>query len=241
MGKFSDFASKEELLKAIEAKIVETQNDDGETVYSLLNEDADNYRLKYEAEVKNAQKQRNGKQKAEQELAEAVAEKEELTRQVEELNKLNPSDLKETIQRYVSQTSELTRRNKELEAEIGPLREANDAYRRKETTAKIEEALVESAKKMDCCDSALRDVKRLASAFEINEAGLIVSKDNQQLVDEVLEEEIKHSPHWLKRSLSAGTNPPNAGMSNEAKFREALKGDDFGAVLANAPTIPIAR
>ena len=69
---------------------------------------------------------------------------------------------------------------------------------------------------------------------------LIVRKEDQKLVSEVLDEEIALSPHWLQPSQGGGANPsPTGNVSNEAKFQQALKGNDFDAVLANAPRVQV--
>ena len=241
MGKFTEFSSKEELLAAIEAEIVETQNEDGVTVYSLSNKEAENYRAKYEAEVKNSQTQRKNKQAAEKELAEMRALNESLVEQVEELNKLNPEDLRKSLQQYVNEKTELAKKIKELQAEVEPLREENAAFKAEKTTATIKKALLEEARKRNCRDSALRDVERLAGDFIVDpDTDLIVRKKDQKLVSEVLDEEISLSPHWLQPSQGGGANPsPTGNVSNEAKFRQALKGNDFDAVLANAPRVQV--
>ncbi len=241
MGKFTEFSSKEELIAAIEAEIVETQNDDGVTVYSLNNKDAENYRAKYEAEVKNSQAQRKNKQAAEKELAEMRALNESLAEQVEELNKLNPEDLRKSLQQYVNEKTELAKKIKELQAEVEPLREENAAFKAEKTTATIKKALLEEARKRNCRDSALRDVERLAGDFIVDpDTDLIVREKDQKLVSEVLDEEIALSPHWLQPSQGGGANPsPTGNVSNEAKFQQALKGNDFDAVLANAPRVQV--
>ena len=76
MSIFSDYKDKEELLKDITSEIVEAQNDKGETVFRLPNRDADNFRIKYEAEVKNAKSQREKKQEFEAKLNELQAARE---------------------------------------------------------------------------------------------------------------------------------------------------------------------
>lgn len=234
MGIFDSYADKDALLKDIAAEIMESQNDKGETVFKLQNRDADNYRAKYEAEVKNAKSQREKKQEAEAKLAEALAAREKDAVELESLRALNPADLKATLQKYVDQSAEASAKIKSLEKELVPLREKAQEYEARETRQKIEEELVENARKLNCCDTAMRDVKRLAPMFHISESGVIVSNDNR-LIPEVLQAEIEQSPHWLKRSQGAGANPGNTPMSNEARFQQALKGSDFAEVIAYAP------
>lgn len=234
MSIFDDYQSKDELLRDLEAAIVESKGEDGTTTFRLPNGAAETFRAKYEAEVKNAKGQREKKQEAEAKLAELTALREKELVELHQLREMNPNDLKTTLQKYVDQTAESTAKIKALEKEIGPLREANQAYKARETREKIEAELVANARKMNCCDSAMRDVKRLAPMFRITESGVIMTEDNK-LVPEVLQAEIEQSPHWLKRSQSGGVNPGNSPLTSEARFREALKGSDFGAVLANAP------
>lgn len=232
---FEDFSDKQSLIDAVASAIVEAQNDDGTTVYRIPNKDAETFKAKYEAEVRNAKNQREKKQEAEAKLAELGAQHEKDAIELQQLRELNPADLKATLQKYVDQTAESTKKIRELEQELVPLREANQKYQDRERRTQIENELVSAALKLNCCETALRDVKRLAPLFVINEAGLVVSKDGNRLVQEVLQEEIEQSPHWLKRSQSAGSNPGTGALTSEAKFREALKGNDFAAVLANAP------
>lgn len=233
MNIFDEYKSKEDLLRDISAEIIESQTDDGEKVYKLQNRQAETLRAKFDAEVKNAKSQREKKQEAEAKLAEIQAQREKDLVELQQLRELNPADLKTTLEKYVSQTAESTARIKALEKELEPLRAANAEYKAKEIRAKIETELVETARKLNCCETAMRDVRRLAPMFHISESGLVVTKDNK-IVADVLAEEIEHSPHWLKRSQGAGSSP-GGQLTSEARFREALKGRDFSAVLANAP------
>ena len=234
MGIFDEYTDKEALLKDLTAEIQESQNAEGVKVYKLLNRDADTYRSKYEAEVRNAKSQREKKQEAESKLAELTVQHEKDLVELQQLREMNPADLKTTLQKYVDQTAESTAKIKALEKELAPLRAANEEYKARETRQKIEAELVETARKMNCCETAMRDVKRLAPMFHISESGVIVSNDNK-LIPEVLQAEIEQSPHWLKRSQSGGSGAGGVQMTSEAKFREALKGSDFATVLANAP------
>ena len=234
MNIFTDYKSKDELLKDVATEILETQNDSGETVYRLQNRDADTYRAKFEAEVKNAKSQREKKQEAEARLAELTKENERNLVELNQLREMNPADLKSTLQKYVDQTAESSAKIKALEKELEPLRAANEAYKARETREIIEKELVATARKMNCSEPAMRDVKRLAPMFRVGEGGVVISNDGK-LVAEVLQAELEQSPHWLKRSQGAGSNPGSAPLSNEAKFREALKGKSFADVLSNAP------
>lgn len=238
MSIFDEFTDKSELLKAVEESVTETQAADGSTVYRLPNDQAELMRQKFDAEARNAKSQREKKQKAEARVAELTAQYDKTVAELEQLKATNPSDLKETLQKYVDQTAESAAKIRALERELEPLRKENEAYHAKETRERIEAELVEAAKKLDCCDSAMRDVKRLAPMFHISESGVVVSDDNR-LVQEKLEEEVRLSPHWLKRSQGGGTGGGTAPLSNAAQFQQALKGGDFAAVLASAPRTPV--
>ena len=234
MSIFDGYESKEALLKDVEAAISEETNEDGATVYRLPNKIADALKAKFDAEVKNAKSQREKKQEAEAKLAELSQLREKDLLELEELRKANPQEMRTTLQRYVDETSQARSKIKALEKELEPLRKQNEEFKAKEVRAKIEDELVSNALKMNCCETALRDVRRLAPMFHLNEAGVAMTDDGK-LVVEVLQDEVEKSPHWLKRSQSANAAPGQLPVSSEARFREALKGNDFAAVLASAP------
>lgn len=234
MNIFDSYDNKEALMRDIESEITEETNDEGATIFRLQNKVADALKAKFDAEVKNAKSQREKKQDAEAKLAELTQLREKDLLELEELRKANPKELKTTLQRYVDETTSAKERIQALEKELQPLREQNAAFKAREIREKIENELVTNAIKMNCCETALRDVKRLAPMFKLNDAG-VATTDDGKLVVEVLQEEIEKSPHWLKRSQSANASPSAAGMSSEAKFREALKGKSFIDVLENAP------
>lgn len=235
MGIFDGYETKEELLREVEALIAEDTNADGATVYRLPNKPADALRAKFEAEVKNAKSQREKKQEAEARLAELTQAREKDLLELEELRKANPRETRTALQRYVEQTAQYKSEIEALRNELDPLRKQNAEYREREVRAQIESELVDNALKMNCCETALRDVKRLAPMFRLNEAGVATTEDGR-LVVEVLQDEIEKSPHWLKRSQSAAASPSvGSGGSMESRFREALKGNSFAEVIGNAP------
>lgn len=234
MNIFDSYDNKDALMRDIESEITEETNDDGATVFRLQNKVADALKAKFEAEVKNAKSQREKKQDAEAKLQELTQLREKDLLELEELRKANPKELKVMLQRYVDETTSAKERIHALERELEPLREQNAAFKAREIREKIENELVSNAVKMNCCETALRDVKRLAPMFKLNDAG-VATTDDGKLVVEVLQEEIEKSPHWLKRSQSANASPSATGVSSEAKFRDALKGSSFLDVINNAP------
>lgn len=234
MNIFDGYESKEALMRDIESEITEETNDSGATVFRLQNKIADALKAKFDAEVKNAKSQREKKQEAESKLAELTQLREKDLLELEELRKANPKELKTTLQRYVDETTRAKDRISALEKELEPLREQNAQFKAREIREKIENELVSNAVKMNCCETALRDVKRLAPMFHLNDAGVAVTDDGK-LVVEILQDEIEKSPHWLKRSQSANASPSAVGVSTEARFREALKGKSFADVISNAP------
>lgn len=234
MNIFDGYEKKEDLLRDIESEITEETNESGATVFRLQNKIADALKAKFDAEVKNAKSQREKKQEAESKLAELTQLREKDLLELEELRKANPKELKTTLQRYVDETTRAKDRITALEKELEPLREQNAQFKAREIREKIENELVSNAVKMNCCETALRDVKRLAPMFHLNDAGVAVTDDGK-LVVEILQDEIEKSPHWLKRSQSANASPSSVGVSSEARFREALKGKSFADVISNAP------
>ena len=234
MSIFDGYETKEELLRDIEAEITEETNDEGGRVFRLQNKLADAFKAKYDAEVKNARSQREKKQDAEARLAELTKLRDEELLELEELRKLNPKDMRATLKRFANSSAESAAKIEALEKELKPLREQNAAFKAREVREKIENELVTNAIKMNCCETALRDVKRLAPMFHLNDAGVATTEDGK-LVVEILQDEIEKSPHWLKRSQSANAAPSATGVSSEARFREALKGKSFADVINNAP------
>lgn len=234
MNIFDAYQSRESLLKDIEAAIVEEQGEDGATVFRLPNKVAEALKAKYDAEVKNAKSQREKKQDAESRLAELTELRNKELLELEELRKTNPSDLRSTLQKYVEETTQARGKIMALEQELKPLRAQNEEFKAKETRRRIEAELVENATKLNCCETAMRDVKRLAPMFHLNDAGVAVTDDGK-LVVEVLQEEVEKSPHWLKRSQGGGSRSGTSTGSMESRFQEALRGSSFHDVIANAP------
>ena len=118
-------------------------------------------------------------------------------------------------------------------------------FKEREERAAVESQLVDAARKLNCCESALRDVKRLAPLFKLNDEGVALSED-AKLVSEVLQEEIALSPHWLKRSQGGDAEPgelPAPRAADDARFRDALADPDvpFADLLRLAPRLDRAR
>lgn len=234
MSIFDSYEDKESLLRDISAEITEETTADGGRVYRLINHPADAYKAKYDAEVKNARSQREKKQDLEARLAELTKTREQELVELEELRKLNPEDVRKSLTNYAEKAVSAQKKIEALEHELEPLRKQNAEFKAREERARIENELTSNAIKMNCSESALRDVRRLAPMFHLNEAGVATTEDGR-LVVEVLQEEIAQSPHWLKRSQTANAAPSSMAMTSEARFREALRGNSFSDVLSNAP------
>ena len=187
MNIFDGYESKEALLRDIESEITEETNDDGATIFRLQNKVADAFKAKFDAEVKNAKSQREKKQEAEAKLQELTQLREKDLLELEELRKANPKELKTTLQRYVDETTSAKERIQALERELQPLREQNAAFKAREVREKIENELVTNAIKMNCCETALRDVKRLAPMFHLNDAGVATTSGNSTVLTPFLQ------------------------------------------------------
>ncbi|MGI6401867.1 MAG: hypothetical protein ACOX0A_07145 [Thermoguttaceae bacterium] len=234
MSIYDDYNSREELLGALESAI--TKREDGK--WRLADDEREALTKRCETFSRNAaQYQRRGEElesqlaRAERERATAVAELERLRGVGTDGNDLNAA-----LRRYAEQASASESKAAALEAELAPLREENARYKERETRRTIEAQLVDEARKLDCCESALRDVKRLAPIFKLDEAGVAVAEDARR-VAEVLRDEIALSPHWLSRSRGSGASP---GAERDAygaseRFQDAMRRGDFADVIRYAP------
>ncbi len=238
MNAYDEYETREELMRALESQIAQTSLEDGRTVYRLRNNELDALRAKYDAATRSVDSESKRRREIEtrlnaltQERAETLAELERAKAEV-----ASPNELRDALRKSVEQANASKARVVALEAELKPLREENDAYKKRETRAKIESQLVDAARKMNCCETALRDVKRLAPLFRLNEAGVAVT-DDDKLVVEILQEELALSPHWLSRSQgsAASSGKLDSPFDSREKFLEAMEKNDFVAVLRNAP------
>jgi len=238
MNAYDEYETREELLNAVESQITQTSLEDGRTIYRLSNNELDALRAKFDAATRTVDSESKRRREAETRLNALTQERAETLAELEraKADAASPNELRDALRRSVEQASASKARVATLEAELKPLREENEAYRKRETRAKIETQLVDAARKMNCCESALRDVKRLAPLFSLNEAGVAITDDGK-LVVETLQEEIALSPHWLARSQggAASSGRVDAPYDSREKFLEAMKSNDFAAVLRNAP------
>lgn len=237
MSVYEGYASREEAMNAIAAELAVEKDADGKETFRLPNREADSLREKLKAETANAQAQVKKRQELQTKYDELSKERERELIELNELRRSNPTDLRETLQKYVDETSASRTKIAELEAELEPLKKENLAFRERQEREKIEEALVAAARKRDCCETALRDVKRLAALFRVNPDAGIPQTSEGKLVAEVVDEEIAASPHWLKRSQGGGS-APGVGVGNENRAqrqREAMKAGNFADVLRHSP------
>ena len=236
---FNDYASREALLRDVESAIAETTDGQGNPAFRLSGGAADELRAQRDELTRRADEEAAARRGLEEKLR-AVAK--ERARESAELERLraeagNPDELRATLRRYVDEANAGRVKLAALEAELAPLREENAAYKARETRAAIEAQLVDAAKKLDCCESALRDVRRLAPMFALDASGRAAAKDGRS-VEEALRDEIALSPHWLNRSQGSSADagaPLERGYGDRARFQEALRGTDFAAVIRSAP------
>ena len=236
---FNDYGSREELLNALETQITQTTNAAGEPVFRLQTADA--YRERVQAAQRTVAEETKKRQELETKLQTLVQERDELEKLRAEA--ANPSELRAALQRNADQASSSRAKAAALEAELKPLREENAAYKERETRAAIEAQLVDAAKRLNCCEPALRDVKRLAPIFQLNAAGVAQTQDNRGVAD-VLEEELAQSPHWLNRSQGAAASSGSLGVGaygDRERFQQALEGTSFADVLSCAPRQKVER
>ena len=242
---FNAYASREELAEALDAAIEQTTDESGKSVFRLQNRAADEYLAQRDAAEQKAASEIRRREELEKKLHALVDERAEVDAELERLraDAVEPGELRAAIRRYADQASASRARAAALEAEIKPLREENAAYKERETRAAIEAQLVDAARKLNCCETALRDVKRLASAFKLNDDGVAQTQDMRS-VEETLKEELALSPHWLNRSqgaaASAGSADANANANRE-RFQRALEGTNFADVLNYAPRQTVER
>ncbi|MDO5309968.1 MAG: hypothetical protein Q4G03_10830 [Planctomycetia bacterium] len=237
----TEYPTREAALQALQAMIVTRQDEQGATRYAVQEENLPNLQS-LRAQRRAALQERDAEIAKRMELQKKLDALIEAQRQSEErLDKLSlePSQekVRDALKRYAQQEANARARIADLEAQIKPLREQNDAYKARETTREIERQLVDAAQKLNCCPSALRDVKRLAPLFKLNDAGVAVN-DQNQLAYEAVQEEIALSPHWLNRSQ--GANASSGGhdaYTAQERYQEALRGGDFYAVIQNAPRL----
>lgn len=245
MNAFDEYSSREELLRAAQESIGETIGPDGKRVFQLRDDNIDALRTKYENAVRELAQEKRMRAEAERRSQDFAAKHADETAELERLRAETaaPNELRETLRRYMAQSNESRAKLTALEAELQPLREENAAYKAKETRAAIEAQLVEQARKLNCCESAMRDVKRLASEFRLDAAGNAVGLDSRS-VEETLRAELQFSPHWLNRSQGAEATGNGSGTNarnDRELFAKALRENDFIEALKHAPRERVDR
>lgn len=238
MGIFDEYSSREELLSAVESAI--SQRDDGErgAVWRLVDDERDALKRRCETATRGLERARKRGDELESKLAQADQERATIAAELERLRNAarSPEDVQATLNRYAQQASASQSKVAALEAQLAPLREENARYKERETRREIERQLVEAARRLDCCETAMRDVKRLAPMFRVNEDGIAVTED-AKLVSEVLREELALSPHWLNRSRGGAADPGSErdAFGARERFQNALERGDFDDVVRYAP------
>lgn len=244
MGLFDEYRSREELMTALESAITERRDESGRAVWRLADEERDALARRYETANRQAERQRRRGDELEERLAKTERDRAATAAELERLRTVGSGaageDVQATLKRYAEQASASQSKAAALEAELAPLREENARYKERETRRAIETQLVDAARKLDCCETALRDVKRLAPMFRLNDDGLAVTED-ARVASEVLRDEIALSPHWLNRSRGGGAAPgaERVAYSSREQFQEAVSRGDFGAAIRFAPREPI--
>ena len=193
MDVYDDYATREELMRALEGAITRRDAGNGSFVWRFDATTRDAMTRRYESASQSAAQERRRREEAEAQLRDAQESRDataaELARLREERGAGAGGIAEESRRRYAEQIAA-------LEAQLAPLKEENARYKERETRAAIEAQLVDAARKMDCCETALRDVRRLADALRLDETGRAVDRDSRS-VEDVLREEIALSPHWL--------------------------------------------
>lgn len=249
MGIFDQFASKEELLKAVESAIqsqtVKAEGENGapgkETeVFFLANESqglADELKTKYDTEVKNAQSLRKRAQTAEAQVAELKQENARLVATNEEFSKYNPEKQRDEINRLLAEVGQLKADNKGLSEQSDKLHKTIAEFQTKENDRIIEKALVDEATKLGVRPEAMRDVMFRRSMLEVSDIGTVQTKEDGVPIADFLKSEFDASPLWHPQSQGGGSNPGtgNGRPDSTTLYQEAKSKGDIQGMLANAP------
>lgn len=249
MGIFDKFASKDELLKAVEAAVKsEKVTQEGENgapgqereVFFLTNEAqglADELKTKYDAEVKNAQNMRKRAQTAETQIAELKQENARLQATNEEFSRYNPEKQRDEINRLLAETGQLKADNKALTEQRAQLDKIISDYKTKENDRIIEKALVDEAAKLGIRPEAMRDVMYRRSMLEVSDIGTVQTKEEGTPIADFLKSEFDASPLWHPQSQGGGSNPGSSSVKADSAtlFQQARENKDISGMLANAP------
>ncbi|MBQ9370663.1 MAG: hypothetical protein IJU03_00555 [Thermoguttaceae bacterium] len=225
MNIYEEFDDRDALITAIVGEIQESRDENGRTTYRLANREAEELRARNATATRNAER-------AEKRCKELERRLETTTRERDE------SRAKDAARRSASLDGAARERIAELEAALAPLKEENAKLKAREARREIEAQLVETARKLNCCETALRDVRRLAPMCALGEDGRARTED-ERTVEELLREEIALSPHWLNRSQgsAARSNGGADGPNAKERFHAALERDDadFNELIRYAP------
>ena len=239
-----EYDDRDALLRALDSNILETKGEDGATRFRWNDPERAAMKRKLDLAARDVERERNRRAQLESALADSERER---RRDADELERLRATSGAEpdAAKRWMDQATAARAKAAALEAQLEPLRAQLQRFKEREERAAVESQLVDAARKLNCCESALRDVKRLAPLFKLNDEGVALSED-AKLVSEVLQEEIALSPHWLKRSQGGDAEPgelPAPRAADDARFRDALADPDvpFADLLRLAPRLDRAR
>lgn len=227
MGLYDDYATRDEALAALGSALAER---DGR--WRLVDAERDEERERLEAARSEARRARRQSEELKARLDRTERERDDAVARLERAGATNDAGAPNR------RAEEARTRIAALEAELAPLREENARYKEREARREIEKQLVDAARRLDCCETAMRDVKRLAPMFRLNEEGLAVAEDSRLAAD-VLRDEIALAPHWLNRSRGADASPGSERDAYDAagRFQDAMRRGDFADVVRFAPRV----
>lgn len=226
------FATREELLSAIEKEIKEESDDSGAVSYTVDGG--------LGSEISQSKRYRQRAQDAENELSELKTQLGRIQAEKEEFERLNPEKQQETIKNLVKELGTVKADKAALEKTLEPLKNQVETYQRNETRQKIEQSLTDVANQLGIRPEAIRDVKRLANALKFDaETGTVSTVDGETPVDAFLKSELAASPHWLPTSVGGGSSPGigNGKLDERALYEKAKKDGNVGEMLKYAPVL----
>lgn len=232
---FKHYKSLDELTDAIKSQV---KNENGEFFLPEPKTDATEIQARLDKEIESNKKYRQRAQEAERSNEDLKATLDQKEALINELNGINPVEIREKAQKLASEISEAKTRADKLEKENGPLREQLAGYQKKEREYSIKKALVDEATKLGVRQEAFRDVERLASQIKIDEVdGVMYSSDGKRIAD-FLAGEVKQSPHWLPVSAGGNSSAGTSGIDSRAeKYAAAQKIGNISEMIANAPVV----
>ncbi len=247
MDIFGKFASREELLGAVEEAILcekETVGAEGgapreEERFFLKNDAAaaaDEIRARYEAQRGEAKELRARLAEAESRADRLAKENARLTATNEEFSNYNPEKQRDEINRLLEEVGRLKADNRGLNEQIEPLNRLIADYKRKEDERTIDKALIDEAAKLGVRPEAMRDVMFRRSMLAVSDLGTVQTKEGGIGVAEFMKAEYDASPLWHPQSQGGGSAPGAPSKADGAElYREAVRKKDFEGMIANAP------